>query len=190
MRKKLKSTKKIGKKSSANKAAPVTNLSRQISYSDTNINYKDTYEDTEEEVSGTSGLVNSDGSLNLHMILKGAHSVILKENSFKLCELVLNILENLMNIDILCSEDIDIRLEAAKKSTSLSESSFAYLDTLEAKLNENFYLAIDLAMRNIKWLGCNICQANLKSFQNDQLRGKIKFLLGRLQKKNPKRFKK
>ena len=149
----------------------------------------DTYEDTEEEVPGSTGLINSDGTLNLNMILKGAHSVILKDNSFKLCELVLNILENLMNIDILCSEDIDVKLEAAKSSTSLSEASYAYLDMLEAKLNENFYLAVDLAMRNIKWLGCTICQVNLKNFQNDQLRGKIKFLLGRLQKKNPKRFK-
>ena len=195
MRKKLKLTKKGAKKSPTKKTkttttSAVTNLSKLISYSDTNINYQNTYEDTEEEVSGTAGLINSDGSLNLNMILKGAHSVILKENSFKLCDLVLNILENLMNIDILCSKDIDIKLEAAKKSTSLSEASFAYLNTLEAKLNENFYLAVDLAMRNIKWLGCTVCQVNMKNFLNDQLRCKIKFLLGRLQKKNPKLFKK
>ncbi len=166
-----------------------TNLSRLISYSDTNLNYQATYEEI-EEASGCTGLINSDGTLNLNMILKGAHSVILKENSFKLSELILNILENLINIDILSSEEIDDKLADARASSTLSESSISFLNMLETKFNDNFYLAIDLTMRIIKWLGCSICDANSKSFQNDQLRGKIKFLLGRLQKKNSKRFKK
>lgn len=176
--------------SNNNTCSKKTNLNRLISFSDTNINYQANYDDL-EEASGSTGLINSDGTLNLNMILKGAHSVVFKENSFKLCELVLNILENLINIDILPSEDIDNKLEEAKLSTTtLSEASISYLDTLETKFNENFYLAIDLAMRCMKWLGCTICQINAKNFLNDQLRGKIKFLLGRLHKKNPKRFKK
>lgn len=185
IKKKLRTTKLNQKRKGNRKQA--TNLSRLISYSDSNINYQESYEDL-EGASGSTGLINSDGTLNLNMVLKGAHSVILKENSYKLCELVLNILENLINIDILSSEDIDNKLEEAKLSPTLSESSLAYLDSLELKFNENFYLAVDLALRNIKWLGCSICQTNSKSFHNDQLRGKIKFLLGRIQKKNSKRF--
>ena len=163
-------------------------LSRLISFSDTSINYQANYEEL-EEASGSAGLINIDGSLNLNMILKGVHSVIMKENSVKLCELALNILENLMNIDIMPSEEIDQKLEHAKANFSLSQSSQAYLDDLEAKYNENFHLATDAVLRNIKWLGCINCQPNSKSFLNDQLRGKIKLLLGRLHKKNAKRFK-
>ena len=163
-------------------------LSRLISFSDTSINYQANYEDC-EEASGSAGLINIDGSLNLNMILKGVHSVILKESSLKVCELTLNILENLMNIDIMPSEEIDQKLEHAKANFSLSQSSQAYLDDLEAKYNENFHLATDSVLRNIKLLGCINCQPNSKSFLNDQLRGKIKLLLGRLHKKNAKRFK-
>lgn len=163
-------------------------MSHEISFSDTHINYQANYKDI-EEASGSSGLINLDGSLNLNMILKGVHSVILKENSLKLCELTLYILENLMNIDIMPSEEIDTKLEYAKKNLSLSQSSHAFLDDLEVKYNENFYLATDVALRNIKWLGCFNCQANSKTFLNEQLRGKIKLLLGRLHAKNSKRFK-
>ena len=162
-------------------------LSKKLSYSDTNINYKPSYKET-EEAAGSTGLINSDGTLNLNMILKGAHSVILKENSIKVCDLTLNILENLISIDIMPSEEIDFKLQKAKESFSLSQSSHAYLNDLEEKYSENFYLACDLVLRNIKWLGCIHCKTVSKSFYNDQLRGKIKLLLTRLHKKNPKRF--
>jgi len=121
-------------------------LNRLISYSDTHINYQANYKDI-EEASGSSGLINLDGSLNLNMVLKGLHSVILKENSLKLCELTLFILENLMNIDIMPSEEIDKKLEHAKKNLDLSQSACAFLDDLEVskKIMENvkiinFYL--------------------------------------------------
>jgi hypothetical protein len=126
----------------------VTNLDREMSYSDSNIDYQANYEDV-EEASGSAGLINLDGSLNLNMILKGCHSVILKENSIKLCDLTLNILENLMNIDILPNEEIDEKLKKARNNTSLSQSSCAYLDDLESKYNENFHLASDLVLRYI-----------------------------------------
>lgn len=57
------------------------------------------------------------------------------------------------------------------------------------KYNENFFLATDVALRNIKLLGCFNCQMNSKTFLNEQLRGKIKLLLGRLHSKNARRFK-
>ena len=162
-------------------------LNRLISFSDTNINYQANYKDI-EEASGSSGLINLDGSLNLNMILKGLHSVILKENSLKLCELTLYILDNLTSIDIMPSEEIDSKLAHAKANLPLSESSHSFLDNLEVKYNENFYLATDVALRNIKWLGCINCQMNSKTFLNEQLRGKIKLLLSRLHNKNAKRF--
>jgi hypothetical protein len=117
-----------------------------MSFSDTHIYYQASYEET-EEACGSAGLVNIDGSLNLNMILKGAHSVLLKENSIKLCELTLNILENLISIDILPSEEIDEKLELARAKLPLSQSSHVYLNTLERKYNENFHLAADLALR-------------------------------------------
>ncbi|RNA13672.1 hypothetical protein BpHYR1_016292 [Brachionus plicatilis] len=164
-----------------------TNLDRAISFSDSNINYQFCYEQF-EEAAGSTGLINTDGSLNLSMILKGVHSVLLKENCLKLCDLSLNILENLISIDILPSQDIDDKLEYAKKNLSLSPSSINYLDDLENKYNESYYIAADLALRNIKWLGCINCQTGSKSFLNDQLRGRVKLTLGRLFKKNRKRF--
>ncbi len=48
---------------------------------------------------------------------------------------------------------------------------------------------MDLILRNIKWLGCVHCVTNSKTLQNDQLRGKFKFLMNTLHKKNFKRFK-
>jgi hypothetical protein len=178
-----------------NQSAKISNnthtstLNRYISYSDTNINYKDNYEDV-EEAGGSAGFINADGTLNLNMVLKGMHSVLIKENSIKLCDLSLNILENLINIDLLPSEEIDQKIELAKASTTLSQSSNGYIKTLELKYNENYYLAADLVIRNMKWLGCVYCQSNSKSFSNDQLRGKTKLIIGRLYKKNSIRFKK
>lgn len=164
-----------------------TNLDRVISFSDSHINYQFCY-DQFEEAAGSTGLINTDGSLNLNMILKGAHSVVLKENCLKLCDLSLNILENLISIDILPSQDIDDKLDYAKKNLSLSPSSINYLEELENKYNDSYYIAADLALRNIKWLGCLNCQTNSKSFLSDQLRGRVKLILGRLFKKNRKRF--
>ena len=86
------------------------------------------------------------------------------------------------------SEEIDSKLAHAKANLPLSESSHSFLDNLEVKYNENFYLATDVALRNIKWLGCINCQMNSKTFLNEQLRGKIKLLLSRLHNKNAKRF--
>ncbi|CAF1033932.1 unnamed protein product, partial [Brachionus calyciflorus] len=166
---------------------PKTNLNRFMSFSDSYINYQSCY-DQVEEATGSSGLINTDGSLNLNMILKGAHSVLLKENCLKLCDLSLNILENLISIDILPSIDIDEKIEYAKNNLSLSQASYGYLEDLESKYNDCYYIAADLALRNIKWLGCVNCQSNLKSFLNDQLRGRVKLILGRLFKKNRKRF--
>ncbi len=165
------------------------NLNRYQSYSDTNINYRESYEDV-EEAGGSAGFINVDGTLNLNMILKGMHAVLLKENSIKLCDLSLNIMEHLINIDLLPSEEIDQKLEQAKVSSSLSQSSHVYINNLETKYNENYYLAADLVLRNIKWLGCVYCQSSAKSFSNDQLRGKTNLIIGRLYKKNPSRFKK
>lgn len=164
-----------------------TNLDRVISFSDSNINYQFCY-DQFEEAAGSTGLINTDGSLNLNMILKGAHSVLLKENCLKLCDLSLNILENLISINILPSEDIDVKLEYARNNLFLSPSSINYLDELESKYNDSYYIAADLALRNIKWLGCIYCQTGSKSFLSDQLRGRVKLILGRLFKKNRLRF--
>lgn len=113
-----------------------------------NPNQEDEDENTAASVNGAAGLVNQDGSLNLNMILKGAHAVLLRDNSNKLCELTLNILENLISIDLLPSEDIDRRLELAKQRLTLPQTTRnLYLDDLEKKYAENFHLAADLALR-------------------------------------------
>lgn len=117
-----------------------------LSYSDTNINYRESYEEV-EEAGGSAGFINMDGTLNLNMILKGLHSVLLKENSIKLCDLSLNIMENLINIDLLPSEEIDQKLDQAKQSSTLSQSSHVYLNNLESKYHENYFLAADLMLR-------------------------------------------
>jgi hypothetical protein len=170
------------------------NNNRYLSYSDTSVNYRESYEEV-EEAGGSAGFINTDGTLNLNMILKGMHAVLLKENSIKLCDLSLNIMEHLINVDLLPSEHIDKRLEQAKRSTSLSAASHIYVNNLESKYSENYYLAADLVLRNIKWLGCLYCCSHqsssaAKSFSNDQLRGKTKLIISRLYKKNPSRFKK
>jgi hypothetical protein len=125
---------------------PKANLNKMLSFSDSNLSYQDSYENT-ESAPGSAGLINLDGTLNLNMILKGIHSVIIKNNSNKICELALNILTNLINIDIMPCEEIDAKIEEIKTSFDLSQASLSYLSKLEIKYNENFYLATDLVLR-------------------------------------------
>ena len=119
----------------------------KLSFSDTSINYEADYDKKEEASAGSAGLINMDGTLNLNMILKGAHSVVMKDNSNKICDLTLNILENLINIDILPTQEIEMKIEQAKSCMVLSPSSHTYLNELEKKYNENVYLAADLVLK-------------------------------------------
>lgn len=130
-----------------NEASNKFYLNAKLSFSDTSINYEADYDKNEEASAGSAGLINLDGTLNLNMILKGAHSVVLKENSNKICDLTLNILENLINIDILPTQEIEMKIEQAKSCMVLSPSSHAYLNELEKKYNENVYLAADLVLK-------------------------------------------
>ena len=50
------------------------------------------------------------------------------------------------------SEEIDFKLQQAKETFVLSQSSYAYLNDLEDKYNENYYLACDLVLRYFKKL--------------------------------------
>jgi hypothetical protein len=120
---------------------------------------------------------------------QGVHSVICKNSSSKLCELSLNILDTLINIGIIPTEETDYKLAAIRTNLQYPQSLRNYLNDFESKHSENYGLAMDLVLRNIKWLGCIHCVYNAKTFVNDQLRGKLKFLLNTLQKKNSKRFK-
>jgi hypothetical protein len=123
------------------------------------------------------------------LFVKGVHSVVCKNNSSKLCELSLNILDTLINMGIVLTEDIDFKLESIRSNSKHPQSLRTYLNEFEVKYNDNFILAMDLILRNIKWLGCSHCANNTKTLINDQLRGKFKFLMNTLQKKNFKRFK-
>lgn len=142
---------------SSHKLKTINRLNKELSLSDTNISYKTDYEHI-EETTGSTGLINIDGSLNLNIILKGLHSVVCKENSIKVCELTLNILEHLMNVDIIPTEDCDRKLAKAKEDFKNSATTCAFLTDLEAKYNENFTLAADLALKYRK--------KDLKNFLN------------------------
>ena len=139
--------------------------SRALSQSDTCISYEASYEEV-EEAAGSAGLVNSDGSLNLSMCLKAAHSVVLKEsNSATVCDLSLQILDQLVQIDIIPSELLDSKLRRVQaqqrkqdqqqqqqqqqsgKSNAKTTSGNLYLNELESRLDENFQLACDLCFR-------------------------------------------
>jgi hypothetical protein len=152
-----------------------------------NIFYKDEYVDI-EEAHGSKGFINIDGSINLNIILKGVHSVICKNNAPKLCELSFNILDTLININLIPNEDIDYRLESIRSNLEYPQSLRNYIDSIEEKCTENYILAMDLILKNIRWLGCAHCQSNNKTLINDQLRFKFKLLLNELHETSSKRF--
>ena len=74
---------------------------KRSSISDSEIDYK--HLENISESQGSSGFINRDGTIDFGVILVGLHAVICNEYHLKLCELVMNILDVLFDLNVLQS---------------------------------------------------------------------------------------
>ncbi|CAF3808214.1 unnamed protein product [Rotaria magnacalcarata] len=178
---------------------PTTNLTAMKlgSVSDSAINYKFLQE--AEEAQGSNGYINRNGTVNFGVILAGIHAVICKEHHFKVCELVMNILDVLFGLTVISStEDETYKKKLSNNGKEHIKTTFErtqeyiekwlkQIDTIE---DEKFQLALDIILRILKRLGCSNCQPRGRSFLLDQLHGKARLLLNKLRLLHQERFEK
>ncbi|CAF0814753.1 unnamed protein product [Rotaria sordida] len=134
----------------------ITNLNTMKTYSisDSEINYK--FLEEIEEVNGSNGYINRNGTINFGIILAGIHAVICKENDLKVCELVMNILDVLFGLTVISSAEDEIN----KKQLSINENNHMtttdertnghiekWLKQIHAIEDEKFQLALDIILR-------------------------------------------
>ncbi|CAF0812442.1 unnamed protein product, partial [Didymodactylos carnosus] len=187
-------------------------MDKQLSVSDTDINYK--FLEEIEEAQGSSAYINRDGTINFGVLLAGIHAVICKEHHLKVCELVMNILDVLLGLAVIASSDDDIHkrellIGKAKTTTTNSGDDTNYqqqqqsgqdkgggdrteewMKAMDAKEDDKFQLGVDITLRIIKRLGCPHCQPRARNFTSDQLRGKVRLSLNKLRTLNQRRFEK
>ncbi len=123
----------------------INNKPKHRSLSDSGISYKEY--DRAEDIFGNVGSIHNDGSLNLYIILKCVHAITYKENSTKICELTMNILEILLNIGVIPNKENEINLQSYKKISKLPKEFHLLVERKEEKYAENFGLAINIIMR-------------------------------------------
>ncbi len=75
----------------------------QRSQTDSNINYKE--EEDVEEVPGSVFYIQNDGQINFQVILQGIHSVSSRKCTPRVCGVILNILNCLLDLDIIEKKD-------------------------------------------------------------------------------------
>jgi hypothetical protein len=175
--------------------------------SDTEIDYR-CLEGT-ERVRTPNEYANRNGTINFGVILAGLHSVICKEDHWKICELTMNIVDVLFGLAVISSIDDDRDkkrcLDVDKDMLPMTNDD--YYRQIDGKDNEKYHLAMDIILRYehdqrhlsdvlfssirtriLKRLGCSTCQAHTRTFILDQLRGKVRLSLNRLHQLNPNRF--
>ncbi|XP_055887561.1 protein unc-80 homolog isoform X2 [Biomphalaria glabrata] len=176
------------------------------SYTDSNIAYK---QDGEvQEVSGSKFYIQSNGHINYKVVLRALHFVAMKEHTPRICEVLLNLLNCLLDLDIIETKSFSLSSEtlSAKVSTSGPNSSAGTPEGMDAmhsgKQSPNtegmtktkdeitaHSLAMDSLFRIYKALGCpHGCGDGVVGAQGDHLRMKGQNCLQRLHKINPLLF--
>jgi len=132
--------------------APITNLNAMKTYSvsDSEINYK--FLEEIEEAQGSSAYINRSGTINFGVVLAGIHAVICKEHHLKVCELVMNILDVLLGLAVISSSEDDMHkkqlLTVGNRGTTAGDEHVEeWLKQIDAKEEEKFQLAVDIALR-------------------------------------------
>ena len=113
--------------------------------SDSCISYK--IYDNSEEVIGSGGLVNNDGTLNMEIILKTVQAITSKENSINICEVTTNILEMLLKIGVIVDKENEINLQSIHGYSVIQKELEPLLVKKEKKDAEAFGLAINIILR-------------------------------------------
>ncbi|ESO92838.1 hypothetical protein LOTGIDRAFT_232936 [Lottia gigantea] len=164
------------------------NLSRSMT--DSNIHYQ--VEEEIQEVAGSKYYIQDNGHLNYKVILRAVHFIALSERSPSICEVLLNILNCLVDLDI-----IEVHQQTpSPQSVSSPDSTITSQQTDKSPTNESskghvtaHSLAMESLFRIYKALGCpHGCGDGIVGAQGDHLRLKGQQCLKRLQKLNPPLF--
>ncbi|CAG5120058.1 unnamed protein product, partial [Candidula unifasciata] len=163
------------------------------SFTDSNIAYKQ--ENEVAEVSGSKYYIQENGHINYKVVLRAIHFVAMKEHAPRICEVLMNLLNCLLDLDIIESTDImtpstagtPVSVTASGKLGPLNHSAASSAaGTPEVMLLHVFIFHIH---RIYKALGCpHGCGDGVVGVQGDHLRMKGQNCLQRLHKINPFMF--
>ncbi|CAF1372114.1 unnamed protein product [Adineta ricciae] len=178
---------------------PITNLNTMKVYSasDSAIDYN--FLTDIKEAQSSSGYINRSGTLNFTVVLAAVHAVICKEHHIKVCEFSMSILDVLFELAVISTIEDDTQrkeLFSARNTTMMisddkeNENIEEWLKHMDMKEDDKFQVAVDIILRILKRLGCSNCQSRGRSFNTDQLRGKVRVSLNKLRLLNYQRFEK
>ncbi|KAL0270475.1 UNVERIFIED_CONTAM: hypothetical protein PYX00_007876 [Menopon gallinae] len=172
------------------------------SQTDSNITY--TCEEV-PEAPGAACYITKDGDINIQVVLKAVHSAALRDNiccTLRVCEVIFNLLELLMDMGVLKqyssrSGNSDAKTGSAKDDKDSCHSS-EQEDAKEGystvkNLHEKHYTPHDLVLNSVlrvyKHLGCpHGCGDGQRGPPADFLRSQGQTILSKLQRSNPKQF--
>ncbi|KAL4233067.1 Protein unc-80 [Mactra antiquata] len=161
-------------------AEGTTGLARSMT--DSNINYKQ--EEEVHEVAGAVHYITKNGNLNYKVILQAIHFVSKNQSGEKICEVSLNILNCLLDLEVV-EKKCDIEVKEEDKTSDEEQSTTGSSKTEITA----FELAIDSVVSIYRSLGCpHGCGDGLRGRHGDLLRQKGHNCLLRLQKLNPSMF--
>ncbi|KAF0286805.1 Protein unc-80 [Amphibalanus amphitrite] len=170
---------------------PVT-LNR--SYSDSDVSYS-----AEEltEAAGSTYYINKHGGIDLVMLLKGLHSVVLRNrqtNTLRVTEAIVSLLEIMLSMDVMLLDREEERQEGSAAAAG-SSGAAATEETAEPERTKAgflvHYLYMDILVRSFKHMGCaHGCREGYRGPSAEFLRSQAQLLLTRLLKIDERSFKK
>ncbi|KAL5013018.1 hypothetical protein ScPMuIL_011569 [Solemya velum] len=161
------------------------------SLTDSNIYYR--HENDVAEVSGSVFYIQENGHINYKVVLRAVHFIAMNQRSEHICEVLLNILNCLLDLDIVEHKKDN---KTSRPSSTSSEKKEEKSTVKETKIPGNDDItAHGLAMESLtsiyKALGCpHGCGDGLRGHHSDHLRLKGHNCLQRLQDINPVLFRK
>ncbi|XP_071097692.1 protein unc-80 homolog [Haliotis cracherodii] len=164
------------------------NLPRSMT--DSNISYKP--EEDIQEVSGSKHYIQDNGHINYKVVLRAVHFVAMNERSPRICEVLLNILNCLLDLDIIETKSSPPRSPATPDSQDTTDKPPPVEKPTESDGDKDITahsLAMDSLFRIYKALGCpQGCGDGIVGPQGDHLRMKGQNCLQHLHKLNPPLF--
>ncbi|XP_036354476.1 protein unc-80 homolog isoform X2 [Octopus sinensis] len=169
----------------------VTTLNMARSMTDSNIAYST--EDDIQEASGSVYYIQDNGQFNYGIILKAVHFVSMNEHSPRICEVLLNILNSLLDLDIIDMKRSESEASKSDSTGVIDENAKKSEDKKETNKNEEttYCIAMDSIVRIYKSLGCpQGCGDGVRGTSGENLRQRGQNCLQRLQRGNPSLFRK
>eukprot|EP00105_Crassostrea_gigas_P024973 XP_011445404.1 PREDICTED: protein unc-80 homolog isoform X2 [Crassostrea gigas] len=156
------------------------------SMTDSDINYS--HEEEVHEVPGSVHYIQKNGHLNYKVILQAIHFIALNQATPRVCEVLLNIINCLLDLDIVERKQ-DVKLTESPENKKADEGSSRSTTSDSAQEQTAHGLAMDSLFSIFKSLGCpNGCGDGLKGSYGDHLRLKGHKCLQRLQQVNSVMF--